>query len=212
MAKSHPTIAVVSMKGGSGKTTVCASLAGELARRGRRVTLVDADPTGGLSLWHGSGGELHELPLVADATERLTDTAARAARDSIVVIDTAGAATSTLVAALQAADVVLVPARPSAGDAVRALETVNMARQVAKARGRRIPVRVLLTGVLSQSSVTPHIRGELEAAGADVMTAEVHQRSAFVVAGINGSAPAWMGYTARQAAEDIEAVADELGL
>ena len=39
-------IAVVGRKGGIGKTTVAVHLAGELAARGRRVHLVDADPQG----------------------------------------------------------------------------------------------------------------------------------------------------------------------
>lgn len=211
MARTNSTIAVVSTKGGSGKTTVAASLAGELARRGRKVTMIDADPVGGLRLWHQSG-PLGELPLLTDSTAGVTATATRAARDSTVVIDTAGAATSTLVAALEAADLVLVPSRPSAGDAMRALQTVDLARQVAKARKRRIPIRVLLVGATANSALAPHIRAELEKAGADVLVAEVRQRTAFVMAGLAGTAPAFMGYEGRQAAADIAAVADELKL
>jgi chromosome partitioning protein len=212
VAKHNSTIAVVSTKGGSGKTTVACCLAGELSRRGRTVTLIDADPVGGMSLWHAAGGPLNALPLLTDPTEAVTTTAAQAARRSTVIIDTAGAATSTLVAALEAADVVLVPTRPSAGDAVRALETVGMARKVAQARRRRIPIKVLLVGATPHSSVVPYIRGELEGAGAEVLATEIHQRTAYVVAGINGTAPCWMGYAARLAAEDMQALADELGL
>src|SRR4051794_34400223 len=47
------TIAVLNMKGGSGKSSTCYHLGGMFARRGRRVLLVDNDPQSSLTqgLW-----------------------------------------------------------------------------------------------------------------------------------------------------------------
>ena len=45
------TIAVVSMKGGSGKTTVAAHVAAAAAHQGRRVALLDTDPQQSASRW-----------------------------------------------------------------------------------------------------------------------------------------------------------------
>jgi chromosome partitioning protein len=47
--RTIPMIAVASAKGGVGKTTISLNTAVALARRGMRVTLVDADPSGGVS-------------------------------------------------------------------------------------------------------------------------------------------------------------------
>ena len=49
------TIAVVSEKGGVGKTTLAVTLAGGLAARGRRVLLIDADSQGHCALAFGLG-------------------------------------------------------------------------------------------------------------------------------------------------------------
>ena len=62
-------LAVVNMKGGVGKTTTAVHLAAGLARGGRRVLLVDADPQGnvghvfGLSPGGGGQGTIRELML-----------------------------------------------------------------------------------------------------------------------------------------------------
>ncbi len=48
-------IAIVHQKGGVGKTTVSVCLAGELARRGIPLSLIDADKTGSARSWADPG-------------------------------------------------------------------------------------------------------------------------------------------------------------
>jgi cellulose biosynthesis protein BcsQ len=49
LSASIPIISVVNFKGGVGKTTICANLAGYFASRGKRVLLIDFDYQGSLS-------------------------------------------------------------------------------------------------------------------------------------------------------------------
>ena len=61
-------------KGGVGKTTICALLAGELARRGRQVVAIDADPDSNLAacMGHPHPEELRPLVELKELIEERT--------------------------------------------------------------------------------------------------------------------------------------------
>ncbi|MGH9072451.1 MAG: ParA family protein [Acidimicrobiales bacterium] len=103
-------ITVAGTKGGSGKTTTAVCLAFEAAARGRDVLLVDLDPQGTAAEW--APGLSKASPSIRSAEEL----SVMCASHEFVVIDTPPGAAPQLVAALEAAEVVLAVSGLGPGD------------------------------------------------------------------------------------------------
>ena len=72
------SVALLNQKGGVGKTTLALHLAGEWAGRGKRVTLIDADPQGSSLDWSQQRGR-EGLPRLFGAVGLARDTLHREA-------------------------------------------------------------------------------------------------------------------------------------
>src|SRR5919201_1499311 len=107
--KDLRVLAVASLKGGVGKTTLTAHLAVQAERSGAGpVALIDTDPQGSLSAWWNS----RESPTPSFASV----VSALMAHARLILIDTPPAFLPTVQAAVSVSDLVLIPARPSPQD------------------------------------------------------------------------------------------------
>lgn len=107
-------LVVAALKGGVGKTTTCVYLAALAAAAGREVVLVDADAQASAADWLESADDpaLEAVELVEAPTERLLTKALRAADDGrVVVVDSPPGNERLIGAALEHADVVVIPTR-----------------------------------------------------------------------------------------------------
>ncbi len=137
-----PTIAIVSQKGGSGKTTLALHLATSAAYDGKTSCVIDTDPQATAAAWGDWRGDFHPEVITCPPI-RLVRTIQKANNSGVefVVIDTAPHGDSTAREAVRVADFVLIPSRPRAFD-LQALESV--AELVAHSRK---PAFVLLNAV-----------------------------------------------------------------
>lgn len=111
-------IVVAAQKGGAGKTTLARNIAVAAASDGKRVLCLDLDPQGSLRAWWEGREAEQPAMLAADpppAQLRPTLVAARIQFD-LCVVDTPPAAPEWLSETLAAADLVLIPVRPSPDD------------------------------------------------------------------------------------------------
>jgi len=122
-------ITLASRKGGAGKSTLTAQLAAQAHVAGRRVTIIDADSQGSLSLWHSRRAQpLPKLVTPERGFDRALAFAMIEGADT-VFIDTAPTMWVVVQEAIRVASLVLIPARPGFFDLAAVTETVKASRE-----------------------------------------------------------------------------------
>ena len=128
------TIAIVSQKGGAGKTTVALHIAVAADQAGLSVALIDMDPQATAETWAVWRKNDEHPAVVAAKAPTLSRTLEKAAQlgAGLVVIDTPPLAQAEAAEAVRAADIILIPCRPAAFDLHAVRMTARMAQTVGK--------------------------------------------------------------------------------
>ena len=127
------TVAIISQKGGAGKTTLALHLAVAAQDAGRVSLIIDTDPQATASQW-GSWREDKPPEVIDSPPPRLAAKVEQAQEQGaqFVVIDTPPHADSAARAAVETADLVLIPCRPSAFDLAAIQTTVKLVQLLRK--------------------------------------------------------------------------------
>src|SRR6201994_3234845 len=126
-------VALISQKGGAGKTPLAAHRAPRAAADGRATAVIDLDPQATAASWGDRRQE--EAPEVISGQAVRLPALIKAAEDNgaeFLILDTAPNADQTASLAARAADVVLIPCRPATFD----LEAITTTLMLAKAAGK----------------------------------------------------------------------------
>jgi chromosome partitioning protein len=111
------TIALVTQKGGSGKSTLSASLAVTAQAARERVFLIDLDPQNSLTTWAENRRDAN-LGVEAITPNKLPAALAALAASNVTlaIIDTPATLSAASEAAMRTADLIVIPVRPTVFD------------------------------------------------------------------------------------------------
>ena len=202
-------IGVLNQKGGVGKTTLAVNIAAALARTGKRVLLIDADPQGSALDWAAAreGDPLFavvglpkpsihkELALVGEGYD-------------VVGIDGPPRVTDLARSAIMASDIVLIPVQPSPYDIWAADEVVKLIQEASVFKENLKSVFVI-NRKIANTAIGRDVREALEAYDLPTLEASIVQRVAFAEAAAVGKA-IYEQDRDGVASQEIEAVVSEL--
>jgi chromosome partitioning protein len=174
------TIAVVAQKGGSGKSTLATALAVEAQAAGKPALIIDLDPQASACRW--GDRRQSEGPAVIDAQPaRLPQALERAAKAGfeLVVVDTPARVESAAIEASRAADLILVPCRPSLLD----IETLATTRDLVERSGAKQDPLVVINAATTSASRNAQAVDAVQSLGLNVCEVQIGQRVAFEYAG-----------------------------
>lgn len=183
-------ITLASSKGGVGKSTTAASLAGAYASTGYKVHIVDLDGNHTVSRWLSSDDAITVSQAdPQDLTEHLAQIARHQAPD-ITLIDIAGTYERALTVAIARAHLTIIPAGPTEADLFEAARVARHIRSVFAAFDREPLYRLLLTRVQPLAShAQAHAMKEVTKLKLPVFAAMLQHRAAYMEIGLSGATP-----------------------
>ena len=205
-----PVIAIVNQKGGVGKTTLATNLAVAFAEA-YTVMLLDADAQGSSQDWAENRVQRHlnlEVQRAGDAGRLLQEVRRLASEYSWVIIDGPAGTSRVSAEAVRAADLVLIPAKPSPYDVWAASDIVDAVKARQANAGGVPKAAFVITMAKTRTLLGRQIETALEEYGFPALIARTTERVAYPQMAIEGGSV--LDGRDRTARDEILALRDEI--
>lgn len=167
-------LAILSEKGGAGKSMLAVNLAVAAEARGLVTVIFDVDPRANAAAWGAARAAAPDVVAASAAQLPALLVQARANGAALVLVDSPGNAEGVAGKVAAVSDAILIPCRPYGPD------LISVASSAALARASGKPFFVLINGAPVQGVETAEAVAAIEAAGVVVVPVVLHARKAFV--------------------------------
>lgn len=211
-------ITCASSKGGVGKSTTVACLAGAFGHAGLSVQIVDLDNNRTISRWFRDVAARPRpisvsTPDPQNITEHLSMLAATT-RPDLILIDVAGSYERALTVATARAHMTIIPTALTEADVFEAAKTANHIQQIFASFGREPLFRLLLTQVQQITShAQKHAAREIARLRLPMLRNVLARRAAYEEIGLSGLPPHYADPerpTVSKALAELNALRDEI--
>lgn len=171
------TLAILSGKGGAGKTTLAVHLAVASEHAGHSTAIIDLDPQASAFSWKSTRPDEAHTPVVISAHATRLSEILETAREKgvdLTIIDTAPHAETPALAAARAASLVLIPCRPAIFDLRSIRTTVDITRLAG------VPALVVLNAVPARGNRAAEARSAIATYNIPCAPFELGHRVAYV--------------------------------
>ena len=167
------------MKGGVGKTTLAVHIAAQLAARGKRALMIDADPQGSGLDWAATRQEDPLFTVIGLPKSVIHREIGNLAKDyDWVVIDGPPRVYDVARSAIAASDLVLIPVQPSPYDVWAAKEIVDLIDQ-ASVNKDSLKTAFVVNRKIVNTAIGRDVKDALASYPIKVLKAQVCQRVSF---------------------------------
>lgn len=207
-------ITIANQKGGCGKTTIAMGLAGTYGLRNKKVLVVDADLQGTATRWAGSAPDETPFPAAVMGLAAVGGKLHREVKKyiddyDVIVIDCPPAVDSAAPqSALLISDVAIVPVVPSPADLWAARGIKQIIENAADINESLCPL--LVANMVPRTALGRDALSTLEDFGIPLARSTLGQRTAYREAVLYGCPVQSLGSKARNASDEIDALADEI--
>lgn len=203
-------IALVNSKGGVGKSTLAGNLVGWLNAHGHRTILADCDTQQSSSEWIREA--LPEVPVtrISSADQAFDELPVLGKEAEFVVADGPGSQTETSRALLMWADLAIIPCKASMFEARALSINTNFVRQAQAVRQGPPAAVAVLSMVGREYRLTKDMRDAAQVLQLSLIDTPVTLRQSYADAPGQATFVWNMGYSARDAAEEIDQLFREI--